>query len=71
MLIDRVARRLDDENVGPADVLVDLERDFGVGKPAQPRLPCRDAEKRRNLARENTFSSPNPVAINGSPIAVS
>src|SRR5258706_9837531 len=58
MLIDRVARRLHDEDVGPADVLVDLKRNFGVGKTAQPRLPHRHAEKRRNLARELGVGAP-------------
>jgi len=31
VLIDRIARRLDDEDVGAADVLVDLERNLGIG----------------------------------------
>jgi len=44
VLVDRVRRRLDDEYVGAANVLVDLKRDLAVGKPAQTRLPQRDPE---------------------------
>ena len=76
VLIDRPWRRagrLHDEDVGAADVLVDLERDLRVGKPPQPRLPerhAREIARSRAPARgcalpEKTFSSPNPVAING------
>ena len=50
MLIDRRARRLDDEDIGAADVLVDLERDFRVRKAAQPALPQRHAQKLADLA---------------------
>jgi hypothetical protein len=50
VLVYRVRRRLHDEDVGPADVLVDLERDLAVGKPAQASLPQRDAEEVGNLA---------------------
>src|SRR5438477_10917971 len=46
------ARRLHDEDVGAADVLVDLKRDLRVRKPPQPRLPDRHAEKLRDLARQ-------------------
>ena len=49
MLIDRRAGRLDDEDVGAADVLVDLERDLGVGEAAQPGLPERHAEELGDL----------------------
>ena len=52
VLIDRRPGRLHDEHVGAADVLVDLKRDFRVGKPPQPRLARLDAEKRRNLSRQ-------------------
>src|SRR5439155_4477446 len=52
VLIDRVARRLNHEHVGPADVLVDLKRDLRIGKPPQPRLSGGHAEKRRDLARQ-------------------
>src|SRR5206468_1587743 len=40
-------------DVGAADVLVDLERDLGVGKPPQPRLAHLHAEKRRNVPGES------------------
>src|SRR5436305_2830570 len=52
VLVDRRARRLDDEPVGAANVLVDLERDFRIGEPAQPRLTDLDAKERRDLPRE-------------------
>ncbi len=56
VLIDRCgpvrAGRLHHEDVGPPDVLVDLERDFRVGKPLEPSLPERYAEERRDLARQ-------------------
>ena len=45
VLVDRRRRRLHDEHVGAADVLVDLERDLAVGEPAQPGLPERNAQK--------------------------
>src|SRR5205085_728117 len=48
-LIDRGARRLHDEHVGAADVLVDLKRDFRVREPPQPRLSDRASEKCGNL----------------------
>ena len=80
VLVDRPGRvragRLHDEHVGAADVLVDLKRDFRVGKPPQPRLPEPARRETSAISRassgcalpENSFSSPNPVAINGSPI---
>ena len=52
MLVDRVRRRLHDEDVGAADVLVDLKRHLAVGEPPQPRLPERDAEEVGNLLRQ-------------------
>ena len=45
MFIDRRAGRLHDEDVGAADVLVDLERDFGVGNPPQPGRPEGDSQE--------------------------
>src|SRR6185503_2383472 len=45
-------RRLHDEDVGAPDVLVDLERHFRVGKPAEARLANRNPEKRGDVARE-------------------
>src|SRR5437762_4752802 len=53
VLIDGCGGWLHDEDVGAADVLVDLERDLGVGKPPQPRLAHLHAEKRRNVAGES------------------
>ncbi len=53
VLIDRVAGRLHDEHVGAADVLVDLERDLGVGEPSQPGLP----ERRCRATRQISLSS--------------
>ena len=47
--VDVGAGRLHDEDVGAADVLVDLERDFRVRKPLQPRVADRDLQKLRNL----------------------
>ena len=47
VLIHRVRRRLDDEDVGAADVLVDLERHLAVGKPPEPRLAERQARASR------------------------
>ena len=55
--VDRRAGRLDDEDVGAADVLVDLERDFGVGKPAQAGLPELHPEELGNLSRELRVSA--------------
>src|SRR6185436_4241069 len=49
---------LHDEHVGAADVLVDLKRHFGVGKPPQPRLPDLDTEKSRDLARQLGMRAP-------------
>src|SRR5262245_18307217 len=53
MLIDRAgprrARRLHDEAVRAPDVLVDLERDLGVRKAPQPRLPDRHAQEIGNF----------------------
>src|SRR5206468_7011594 len=46
------ARRLHQEHIGAANVLVDLKRDFRVRKPAQPGLPEADAQKRCNFPRE-------------------
>ncbi len=61
VLIDRCrvvrAGRLHDENIGAPDVLVDLERDFRIGKPLEPRLTERYAEKRRDLARQLRMSA--------------
>ena len=56
--VDIRAGRLHDEDVGAADVLVDLERDLRVGKALQPRVPDRDAKKLTNLRREGGMSSP-------------
>ncbi len=50
--IHRSGGRLDNEDVGPADVLVDLERHLAVGKSPQPRLPDRDAQEVRDLLRQ-------------------
>ncbi len=44
VLVDGRAGRLHDEHVGAADVLLDLEGDFGVGEPAKFRLPHLDPE---------------------------
>ena len=49
MPIDVRAGRLHDEDVGAADVLVDLERDLGVREPLQPRVPDLDPEELRDL----------------------
>ena len=57
VLIDGRARRLDDEHVGPADVLVDLKRDLAVGEPAQPRLPDLNAEKLGDLLRQGLMGA--------------
>src|SRR6476620_5937379 len=52
MLVHRRARRLHDEDVGPPDVLVDLERDLRVWKPMKPRAPPRNVELLGDLSRE-------------------
>ncbi len=56
VLIDRRgsvgAGRLHHEDVGAADVLVDLKRDFRIGEALEPCLPHRHAQKRRNFARQ-------------------
>ena len=52
VLVHRRRRRLNDEDVGAADVLVDLEPDLGVRKPVQPCLPERNAQELGNLLRE-------------------
>ena len=76
VLVDRVRRRLHDEHVGAADVLVDLERHLAVGEPAQARLPERNAQDTRRspvdscgfALPEKTFRSPKPVATSPSPL---
>ena len=50
VLVDRRAGRLHDEDVGAADVLVDLERHLGVREPAELGLPHRDPEHVRDPA---------------------
>ena len=55
--IHRSAGRLDDEDVGAANVFVDLERDFGVGKPAQARLSELHPKELGNLSRELRVST--------------
>src|SRR5258706_11377054 len=56
MLIDRTIRRrargLHDEHIGPTDVLVNLERNLRVRKPAEARLAKAHAQKAGNLAGE-------------------
>ena len=56
-LIDRRAGRLHDEDVRAPDVLVDLERDLGVRKPEQPRLPHRHAKELGDLAGERRMGA--------------
>ena len=51
------AGRLHDEDVRAADVLVDLERDFGVRKPMQPGGAQRDAEMLGNLLRQRRMGA--------------
>jgi len=51
-VIDRRAGRLHDEDVGTADVLVDLKLHLGVREPGQPCLAERDAQVPGNLARQ-------------------
>src|SRR5690606_27678327 len=47
-----------DDDVGAPDVLVDLKRDFRVGKPLQAAFSKRDAEKIGNLTRESGMRAP-------------
>jgi hypothetical protein len=47
--VDVGAGRLDDEYVGATDVLVDLERDFRVGKPLEARMAERHLQEFRDL----------------------
>src|SRR5207342_2987723 len=56
ILIDRRRCGLHDEHVRAADVLVDLERDFAIRKPMQPRGPGRKAQVLGNLARKRGMS---------------
>src|SRR5205823_657707 len=62
VLIDRAgagrACRLHDEDVGPADVLVDLKRNFRIRKPPQARLPDLDAENVRDFPRQPGMRRP-------------
>ena len=60
---ERGAGRLNDEDIGAADVLVDLKGDFGVGKPAQagltefhPEELADVSRKLRVIARDFQFS---------------
>src|SRR5437867_4135516 len=56
MIVDRPgdagARRLHDEDVGAADVLVDLERELGIGKTAEARLADGHPVEPGDLARQ-------------------
>jgi hypothetical protein len=52
VLVDRCAGRLNDEDVRAADVLVDLKRDFRVGKAMQTGDAQGDAEVFGNLLRQ-------------------
>ena len=59
----------------PADVLVDLERDFAVREAARRRPPegCRGSRRcpcqLRVALPERIFRSPNPVAISPAPLS--
>ena len=55
--IHRGAGRLHDEDVGAANVFVDLERDFGVGKPAEACLSELHPEELGDLSRELRVSA--------------
>ena len=57
VLVDRRARGLDHEDVGAANVLVDLERDFRVRKTQQPRLAELHAEELANLGGERPMGA--------------
>ena len=52
VLVHRIRRRLDDEDVRAANVLVDLKRDLAVREPSQPRLSERDPEAVGDLLRQ-------------------
>ena len=58
MAIDVGARRLDHEDVGAADVLVDLERDLRVREPLQPRVADLDAEELGDLLGQRPVRAP-------------
>jgi hypothetical protein len=58
VLVNGRARRLDDEHVGAADVLVDLERDFGVGKSMQAGRSEGNAEVLGYLLRQCGMRTP-------------
>src|SRR6516225_3133905 len=58
MTIDVRAGRLHDEHVGPADVLVDLERDLRVRKPLQLRASHGNLQKVRDLFSERLVRAP-------------
>ena len=50
VLIRRRTGRLDDENIAPADVVVDLDERFAVRKRTHRRIPERHARRRRKCA---------------------
>src|SRR5205814_1530013 len=58
VFVHRGRRRLHDEDVGPADVLVDLKRHLAVGEAAKPRLPDRNPEEVGNLLRQLRVGAP-------------
>ena len=60
--IDVRARRLHDEHIRAADVLVDLERALCIRKPLQAGLPDVHAEKLRNLARQGAMRASRKTA---------
>jgi hypothetical protein len=57
VLVDLRTGRLHDEHVGPADVLVDLERDLRVGKPLQPRMADLDLQELGNLLSQRAVGA--------------
>jgi hypothetical protein len=57
VLVDRRARRLHDEDVRAADVLVDLERHFRVRKAMQAGDAHGDAEVLGNLLRQRRMGA--------------
>ena len=58
IVVGRVAGRLDDEHVLPADVLVDLDEHFLVGEAADARVGQRDLEIVRDRAGQRQVAVP-------------
>src|SRR5487761_1785123 len=57
MLVDRIAGRLHDKNVGPANILQKLKVHFSVREPLQAYFAQRHSDKLANLFRQRQVGS--------------